>query len=258
MKRCRIALTLYRKTRHNAQEKRGSGLAKETDKTLITLEMFDAFIFDMDGVIVDSEPLHMKAERQTLAPYGIVLSPQELQSYMGRSTRFLLENIIQHYDLDTTVGKLYPDHMKNLLRLYREEVELMPGVLALIDDLTKHDVTLALASSSDNDLISSVIDKFHIASSFTVVVSGEDVRRTKPYPDIFLEAVRRLDYYPCECVVIEDSNAGVRASKNAGIPCVGFRSPNSKNQDLSEASLIIDTLQAIDTQRLKHLVDNVV
>jgi len=207
----------------------------------------------MDGVIVDSEPLHIEAERQTLAPYGVELSEQELEDYMGRSTRFLFRDIIQKYHLDTTVQSLYPDHMKNLLRLCKE-VDPIPGALDLIDDLLKHGIDLALASSSDKDLIASVMKKLYLASTFRVIVSGEEVERTKPYPDIFVETVRRLKYFPHECVVIEDSCAGVQASRNAGIPCVGFRSPNSGNQDLSEATRIIDSLEAIDHEWLMGLV----
>jgi len=215
--------------------------------------LLQAVIYDLDRVIVDSDPLHIESERQILAPYGVELSDQELADYMGRSTRFLFRDIIQKYHLDTTVQGLYPDHMKNLLRLY-EEVEPIPGALDLIDDLLKHGIDLALASSSDKDLIASVVKKLHLASTFRVIVSGEEVERTKPYPDIFVETIRRLKHFPHECVVIEDSCAGVQASRNAGIPSVGFRSPHSGNQDLSDATRIIDSLEVIDHEWLMGLV----
>jgi len=209
----------------------------------------------MDGVIVDSEPLHVRAERQTLASYGVELVEQELQSYMGRTSAMLLSDFIEKYRLDATLEEIYPKHKANLLRLYRDEVQPITGALELISDLTRAKVDLALASSSDKDLISSVLEKFNLSSFFKVVVSGEEMEQTKPHPGIFLEAARRLGYDPEECVVIEDSNAGVRAAKSAGIPCVGFQSPHSKNQDLSEADLIIDDLRAVDTERLTMLVD---
>lgn len=219
--------------------------------------MLRAVIFDMDGVIVDSEPLHVKAERQTMAPYGVEVAEKEMQGYMGRTPKILLRELIKRYRLDAALETIYTSHKMNLLTLYQNEVEPIPGALGLICDLVREGKDLALASSSDNDLISVVLDKFCLSPSFNVVVSGEEVVRVKPYPDIFLEATRRLGYDSRECIVIEDSKAGVRASKSAGIPCVGFRSPHSKNQDLSEAEIIIDDLREIDTKGLEMLLDGI-
>ena len=217
--------------------------------------MLKAVIFDMDGVIVDSEPLHMKAERMTLAPYGIKLDEKELQKYMGRTPRVLLEDVIEKYRLNTTIEEIYPAHKKNLLALYKNEVELIPGVLELITELDREGVALALASSSDRILILSVIEKFQLSDFFKVIVSGEEVENVKPAPDIFLKTAEELGYFPEECVVIEDSGAGVKSAKSAGMVCVGFRSPHSKGQDITEAELIIDNFSEINYQILKGLVD---
>jgi len=214
-----------------------------------------AVIFDMDGVIVDSEPLHIEAERKTLAPYGIKLEENELQKYMGRTPKVLLEDIIEKYRLNTTIEEIYPVHKKNLLNLYKNEVELIPGVLELITDLDSEGVALALASSSDKVLILSVLEKFHLSDFFKVIVSGEEVKNVKPSPDIFLKTAQKLGYSPGECAVIEDSSAGVRSARSAGMVCVGFRSPHSKGQDITEAELVIDDLREIDYQVLKGLVD---
>ncbi len=218
--------------------------------------MLRAVIFDMDGVIVDSEPVHMEAERQTLSPYGIFLSDADLQNYMGRSTRYLLQDVVEKFDLNVTADELYPKHMCRLRRLYRESVDAIPGALALIDELKKQEIDLALASSSDKSLIDSVVDKFHLASSFHTIVSGEEVVRTKPDPEIFLETLNRLHRHPQECVVIEDSCAGVRASRAAGIPCVGFLSPHSGNQDLSEATAVVESLNIINAEWLHRLIES--
>lgn len=219
--------------------------------------MLKAVIFDMDGVIVDSEPAHVKSERQLFAPYGIALSDEELQSYMGRSSWFLLEDIIRKYGIDAKAERLYPEHKKNLLQLYRETVEPIPGALELIGELKKKGVDLALASSSDRDLVLSVVEKFQLTSIFNVLVSGDEVERVKPHPDIFLKVVDRLGCSPRECVVIEDSQAGVQASNSAGVPCVGFRSPHSQTQDLSEASMVIDDLRTMNYRLLNELIDGI-
>jgi HAD superfamily hydrolase (TIGR01509 family) len=214
-----------------------------------------AVIFDMDGVIVDSEPAHVKSERQLFAPYGISLSDEELQSYMGRSSWFLLEDIIRKYGIDAKAERLYPEHKKNLLQLYREEVEPIPGALELIGDLKNRGVDLALASSSDRDLVLSIVEKFQLTSTFCVLVSGDEVQRVKPHPDIFLKALERLGRSPRESIVIEDSQAGVQASNSAGIICVGFRSPHSQTQDLSEASMVVDDLCTVNYRLLNKLID---
>ncbi|MFH1942555.1 MAG: HAD family phosphatase [bacterium] len=219
--------------------------------------MLRAVVFDMDGVIVDSEPLHVEAEKQTFALFGIDVVEDELRKYMGRTSRILLEDFIERYQLDTTLEDLYSVHKMNLLRLYNDDVEVIPGVIRLIEELQSADVDLALASSSDHDLITSVLEKFQLAPFFKVVVSGEEMDRAKPHPDIFLETSRRLDIPPEMSIVIEDSNAGVRAAKAAGMVCIGFRSPHSHGQDLNEADLIVDDLKEIGYERLVGLMDGV-
>ncbi len=218
--------------------------------------MLRAVIFDMDGVLVDSEPLHVKAERQTLVPFGIELTLEELQSNMGRSTRVFFAELIEKYRLDTTVEQIYPAHKARLLGFYRNEAEPIPGVLPLIQDLLRNGVDAALASSSDREVISAVLEKLDLSASFKTVISGEDVDRTKPYPDIFVETARRLGCDARESVVIEDSSAGVRAAKSAGMICVGFKSPNSGCQDLSAADLIVDDLWVLGAERLRALVNH--
>jgi len=215
--------------------------------------LLKSVIFDMDGVIVDSEPLHIRAERDTLEPYGVEITDDELQSYMGRTPKIVLENIIQKYQLSVSIEEIYPLHRKTLMNYYREEVISIPGALDLIYRLYGSDINLALASSSDIELIELVLDKFSLNSFFKVVVSGENVARAKPCPDIFLEVLKQLKCQAQECVVIEDSRAGVRAAKAAMIPCVGFRSPNSKNQDLQEAQLIVNDLHCIEIDHFKNL-----
>ena len=216
--------------------------------------MLKSVIFDMDGVIVDSEPLHIMAERDTLEPYGVEITDEELQSYMGRTPKILLENIIQKYHLSVSIEEIYYLHRKTLLNYYREEVIPIPGALDLIHCLYRSGIDLALASSSDVELIESVLDKFSLNSFFKVVVSGEHVACAKPCPDIFLEVLKQLKCQAQECVVIEDSRAGVQAAKAAMIPCVGFRSPNSKNQDLQEAQLIVNDLHCLEIGHFKNLV----
>jgi len=208
--------------------------------------MFRSVIFDMDGVIVDSEPLHIQSERLILKPFNLNLSDEEFHKYMGRTPRILLEGIIRDYDLPTTADDLLPVHMQQLAQLYQEKGTVIPGAIEAIRHLSEKGLILGLASSSDWSLINIILDKFKLRSFFKAVTSGEDVKRVKPEPDIFLKTAQNLGIEPDQCLVVEDSAAGVQSAKNAGMSCIGFRSPNSHNQDLSRADLAVDSLEGIN------------
>ncbi len=201
-----------------------------------------AVIFDMDGVLVDSEFLHIKAEKKTFSPYGIELSKEEINTYMGMGVKMMLKSLIQKYSLPLTREALYCIHEKNLSEIFQEELKMMPGVTEIISYLKNRKIKLAVASSSSLYLINLILQKMHLKSIFDVVLSGEEVANGKPFPDIFIKTAELLNVQPDRCVVIEDSKNGVTAAKNAGMLCIGFKSPNSKNQDINRSDYIVADL----------------
>jgi len=201
-----------------------------------------AVIFDMDGVLVDSEFLHIKAEKKTFSPYGIELSKEEINTYMGMGVKMMLKSLIQKYSLPLTGEALFRIHEKNLSEIFQEELEMMPGAMEIISYLKNRKIKLALASSSSLYLINLILQKMHLKSIFDVVLSGEEVANGKPFPDIFIKTAELLNVQPDRCVVIEDSKNGVTAAKNAGMLCIGFKSPNSKNQDINRSDYIVADL----------------
>jgi HAD superfamily hydrolase (TIGR01509 family) len=213
--------------------------------------MLRAVIFDMDGVIVDSEPLHIAAEKETLGLYGIFPSTEELQAYMGRKMRPVLEDMIRNYRLPLSLDDLLSAHTTRLLGHYRRSVRPIPGALSLIRELHRGGIPLALASSSGRDLVDVVTGRFGLDRYFSVIASGEAVENSKPHPDIFMAVVAQLKVAASECAVIEDSQAGVAAAVSAGTYCVGFESPNSQNQDLSRAHWIVDDLRKVTLETLR-------
>lgn len=215
--------------------------------------MFKAIIFDMDGVIVDSEPLHIRAERLTLAPYNLDISDEEFHAYMGQTPKKLLEGMIAKYHLPVTIEEIYPIHAAHLLRLYRQDVLDLPGAVPLIRQLLNQGVTLGIASSSDMALIEAVVDKFDLRPAFHALTSGQELKRVKPNPDIYLLAAKRLGCDPSECCAIEDSTAGVKAAKAAGMMCVGYESPNSPGQNHDEADLVVDDLRQLSVDTFRTL-----
>lgn len=246
--RFRLPVLLKRRTLHAAHPF-GVGFFAEPLKERV---MLSCVIFDMDGVISDSEPLHHQAERELLSPFGIQLTHDVLQSFTGMDTDAMLRHFIDAYHLSVRLEDLAVRHNRLLLRIFRERVRPIPNAVPLIRSLHESGLLLAVGSSSSPALIELVLDTLRIKSYFQAVVSGHDVDRGKPHPDIFLEIAAQLSLQPDRCVVIEDSKNGVEAAKRAGMCCVGFESPNSPNQDLSLADWIVDDLSLIRSDRLSE------
>jgi HAD superfamily hydrolase (TIGR01509 family) len=203
-----------------------------------------AVIFDMDGVLVDSEPLHIKAEKKTLAPYGIELSEKEINHYMGMGVKTMLKSLIKKYKLSLPEDTLFRIHENNLIEQL-QGVATISNAVELIDFLIDNHIQLALASSSSRRLIDFVLKKLDLDAKFDIAISGEEVPNGKPFPDIFLKAAEILNLPSDQCMVIEDSKNGVTAAKNAGMICIGFQSPNSQKQDISQADYRVDDLKKI-------------
>lgn len=210
--------------------------------------MLQTVIFDMDGVIVDTEPVHNYAYYQHFKELGIEVSAEMYASFTGNSTKNVFQKIKDHFgvaeDIPTLVEKkrsLFNDAFDTKADLF-----LLEGVEELIKQLHQNGIQLILASSSSKVTINRVFNRFNLHTYFSYIVSGEDFPQSKPNPDIFLEAVRLSKSNKENCIVIEDSTNGIKAANAAGIFCVGYRSVNSKKQDYSLANLVIDRFEDLD------------
>lgn len=209
--------------------------------------MIKTVIFDMDGVIVDTEPVHKFAYDQHFTELGIEVSETMYTSFTGNSTRNVFQKLKAHFDLAHEVEDLIlrKRHLFNEAFDTKPDLELIEGVLDLIKRLHANDIQLILASSASNSTINRVFNRFDLNQYFTHKVSGEDFPKSKPDPAIFLHAAS-LSVAPKEnCVVIEDSTNGIKAAKAAGIYCIGYKSLNSKNQDYTLADKIIEHFSEI-------------
>jgi len=139
--------------------------------------------------------------------------------------------------------------------LSQENEEPMPGVAELIEELYKNKVKLVVASSASIKNIEIVLKMFNLERFFETKVSGDEVNNGKPAPDIFLYAAKVIGAQPEECIVIEDSKNGVEAAKSAGMKCIGFQNPNSGNQDLSSADMVINSFSEINYQELRQILE---
>lgn len=206
--------------------------------------MIKAVIFDMDGVIAETEAAHIKAEKETMLRYGVKVTSTELQRYTGTTAKFMIGDLIKRYKLDVSFEKIFAQKNTALFKILRKKILPVKGVLNLIKQLQKRGLRLAVASSSHHKLINFILKKFKIFKAFGAIISGEDVVKSKPNPTIFLKAAHKLGVDPQECLVIEDAALGVQAAKAAGMRCVGYINPHSGNQDLGKADLITKSLHA--------------
>ncbi|PZO27444.1 MAG: ABC transporter ATP-binding protein [Flavobacteriaceae bacterium] len=217
--------------------------------------MIQTVIFDMDGVIVDTEPVHHYAYVQHFKQLNIEVSPEMYASFTGNSTINIYERLKETYNLAQDVQTLV-ETKRNLFNDAfdsKEDLYLLDGVEDLIKDLHSNGMQLVLASSSANVTIERIFDRFNLHHYFTHKVSGEDFPKSKPHPAIFLKAAE-LAQTPVEnCIVIEDSTNGIQAAKSANIYCIGYDSFHSKLQDYSKADRVITHFNELDFSVVKNI-----
>jgi HAD superfamily hydrolase (TIGR01509 family) len=221
-------------------------------------------IFDMDGVIVDSEPLSMRTIAEIAAERGIHLEPALLHELTGVSLERVLEVVGARLGgpagaAGQTARGLDPaalrrDYDGRYLPRLQASAAPTPGLERLIAGLAAAGVPMALASSSTLAEIGAVTGALGLDGVLRGVASGEEVARSKPAPDVYLLAVERLGAGPAGVVAIEDSATGVAAAGAAGLVCVGVRTAVTHGHDLGPATLIVSSLEELDVAALERLV----
>jgi len=203
--------------------------------------MLKAIIFDMDGVIVNSEPLHRKAYFDMFEEFNLDVSNRLYESFTGKSTSAICKELCEIFDLSISHEKLMFSKRKHFKTIFDNdpEFQMIDGALSLIKNYFYNNLTLILASSASMTNINRIFKKFDLDKFFKAKISGADLKESKPNPEIFIKAAKLSGFNKSECIVIEDSTNGIIASKSAGIYCIGFNSPNSKNQNYDKADLVI-------------------
>jgi len=218
--------------------------------------MIQTVIFDMDGVIVDTEPVHHFAYNLHFKQLGIQVSPELYASFTGNSTKNIFERLKTEFNLREDIQTLV-ETKRNLFNEAfdkKEDLYLLDGVEDLIKELYSNGMQLVLASSSATVTINRIFNRFKLHKYFTHIVSGEDFPKSKPHPAIFQHAAF-LAKTPVEnCIVIEDSTNGILAAKAAGIYCIGYDSFHSKMQDYSMADKVISHLNELNYELIKNII----
>ena len=203
-------------------------------------------IFDMDGVLLDSEPMHQEIIYETFQLKGIPLDKAYIQTLTGMSAFPMWEKVKRDAQRLESVEELIKFHRDYFFkRLPEVKVPLVPHVKDVLEKFKNEGKHLSLASSSGRKLIDIFTQQTNIAHYFEVIMSGDDVKYSKPNPEIFLKVAQWYGLPATQFTVIEDSTNGVKAAKSAGMQCVGFQNPLSGGQDLSQADLLIHSMQEL-------------
>jgi beta-phosphoglucomutase len=211
-----------------------------------------ACIFDLDGVLVDTAKYHFLAWKRLAGELGFDLTEEENEKLKGISRMHSLEIVLSLGGISKSAeekGKL-ADKKNGWFTEFISTMkadEIFPGVKTLLQKLKNDNVKIALASSSKN--AQSIIDLLGIKNSFDAVVDGNMILNTKPDPEIFLLAAKKLNMNPSDCLVFEDAEAGVEAALRAGMKCIGIGSPNQ----LHRATVIVNSVNEFDFNQLKSL-----
>ncbi|CAA7196025.1 HAD family hydrolase [Chryseobacterium potabilaquae] len=211
-----------------------------------------AVLFDMDGVIVDTEPLHRKAYFKTFNELEIIVSENLYTSFTGSSTKKVCETLINEFDLSHShedIAHIKRTYFKDFF-YNDEEFDLIPGVKQLIEHYHENDMKLILASSATMTTINMVFEKFGLEKYFSGKISGADLKESKPHPEVFLLAAKMANEPVENCMVIEDSTNGILAAHRAQIFCSAYRSQHSKNQDYTLANIVVSDYAELELDKI--------
>ncbi|WP_435365511.1 HAD family hydrolase [Haloarchaeobius sp. DYHT-AS-18] len=200
----------------------------------------DAVLFDMDGVLVDSEDYWVEREREELLPWAVPDEEVEVREITGMNYREIHDYLAEHYDVAVTKQEWVDRFDDTAEAIYTEKVELLPGFADWLVARREQGIPMAIVSSSPHDWIDLVCARFDL--DFDAVVSAEDIDVPgKPEPHIFEHAAGELGFAPEDCIAVEDSEHGIDSAVAAGTTCIGYHSGADASVDLSNAEFVVDS-----------------
>jgi HAD superfamily hydrolase (TIGR01509 family) len=211
---------------------------------------FDAVIFDMDGVLIDSEPLHYDALHRVLAADGYDYTREENEQFLGTTTEAMFAVLISRHGLPRAVDEYAQRYEAAVLGLLQQPRPPQPGVAELVAFARAHGMRVGLASSSKRTWIEATLHALSLSGAFDATVSGDDVSQGKPDPAIYLLAAHRLGVTPDRCVAIEDAPNGVRSARAAGMQVIGVRTAYTAHLRLDGVLCTVDSLADLDASLL--------
>ena len=213
--------------------------------------MIKAVVFDMDGVIIDSEPIHCEIAVEVLRSFGGEPKEYEIHEFIGVTNQAMWSTLKERHNLDATVEEILERHQEYKKRhFFQERIELIDGIEELIKKAAGSGLKIALATSSPKFLAEHILNSTGLMPYFNVVVTADDITRSKPDPEIYLKAADLLGIEPRFCVAVEDAELGMKAARGAGMRVIAFLNPNSGKQDTSSADFVVSSIRDIDLYKL--------
>ncbi|HOK35165.1 MAG TPA: HAD family phosphatase [Candidatus Pacearchaeota archaeon] len=211
----------------------------------MNLDQIKGVVFDLDGVLVDTEYYQSEAWIEVLKQYKIFLSQEDLFEYKGKSAEVIENEFKNKYHLPIKKGELLKKRDAEVLKIFQKrKVKTMPYAKRTLEFFNKHK-KLGLASTGSKKEVLLKLKKTGFYKYFSAVVSRDDVKKGKPCPDVYLAAVRKLKLKPKDCLAIEDTQSGVEAAKTAGLICFAIPNKFSETQNLSKADKILKNLKEV-------------
>lgn len=212
----------------------------------------EAVIFDMDGVLIDSEPIHCEIERKIFDKLGVVVTEALHRSYMGASGDFMYADLKSRFGLSATVEELVEmddlfrcDYIKLLTGIHPND-----GVISLLREIKMAGLKLAVATSSSPQIVDILLNRCQIAPFFDAIVTTSEAGNSKPSPDVYLLAAQKIGVAPASCIVFEDSPNGLLAAKKAGMYCVAVQTGSISEHELSKRDYLIQSFNEITLPKL--------
>lgn len=214
--------------------------------------MIRAVIFDMDGTMVDTETMWGQVSHDLAERYGIKFDAAVRVRMMGRNDRDSLSAFKEYFQLDTDLDELIRIRRQMVLADARL-VKMNPGLPELLDLLDRLRIKKVVATSSFREFAQKTLALFDLAGRFDGLVTGDDIKISKPDPEIFLAAARRVSVPPAECLVLEDAQNGVEAARAAGMRVFAIPHDESRHHDFSKADKVLGSMREIDEALLRSL-----
>ena len=212
-----------------------------------------AVIWDMDGVIADTAPYHLKAWQEVFQKRGVSFTENDFRRNFGQRNDTIIKNVLGESVLPSEIDVIAGEKERSFRQSVGQHITPLPGAIKLIKSLKTHGFSIALASSAPIENIQLIFGGLDIYDYFQAIVSGREVKEGKPSPQGFLLAAKKLGVAPQNCIVVEDAVAGITAAKRAGMRCLAVTNTHPRTR-LMEADLIVDTLEAVSVNIFEKLL----
>ena len=213
--------------------------------------MIKALVFDMDGVIIDSEPIHIGLTVQLMRDLGAEPFPDEIYEFIGVRNEEMWSVLKKRHGISESIEELLARQKKYKIdRFFKGKLRPIDGIPEIIRTAKGRNMKIALATSSPRYFAEGVLENIKLAGYFSALVTADDITRSKPDPEIYRKAAEALCLPPEECAAVEDAYFGVESAKGAGMKCIAFKNPDSGDQDLSRADFVVSSIWDIDLDKI--------